>query len=198
MRTENVHTLILGAGPSGLAAGYTLAKAGCQPVILEKDKVPGGLMRSIRRGDFIVDVGRKERHVVLGGRSLASNHDRVELGGDRGGPAGGQEPVGALELGEGERGLAVLALGHAERQVVAEGFDLQLHTNNHRNVIENRQIVRDEVRANRRSLEPLSGRPAVHFCYPLGLWQRDVWPDYQGGSEDALEVEIFQHWLERA
>ena len=60
MRTENVHTLILGAGPSGLAAGYMLARAGCQPVILEKEKVPGGLMRSIQRGDFIVDVGRKE------------------------------------------------------------------------------------------------------------------------------------------
>ena len=60
MRVENVHTVILGAGPSGLAAGYTLARAGLKPVLLEKDKVPGGLMRSIRRGDFIVDVGRKE------------------------------------------------------------------------------------------------------------------------------------------
>jgi len=60
MRTEDVHTLILGAGPAGLACGYTLAKAGKKPVVLEKDKSPGGLMRSIRRGDFVVDVGRKE------------------------------------------------------------------------------------------------------------------------------------------
>ncbi|HEV2328935.1 MAG TPA: FAD-dependent oxidoreductase [Verrucomicrobiae bacterium] len=60
MRTEQVHTLILGAGPSGLAAGYVLAKAGLKPVVLERDKVPGGLMRSIPRGDFVVDVGRKE------------------------------------------------------------------------------------------------------------------------------------------
>ena len=52
MKTENVDTLVLGAGPSGLAAGYTLAKAGLNPVVLEKDKVPGGLMRSIRHGDF--------------------------------------------------------------------------------------------------------------------------------------------------
>ena len=57
---ENVHTLILGAGPAGLAAGYTLAKAGLKPLILDRDKVPGGLMRSIHRGDFAVDVGRKE------------------------------------------------------------------------------------------------------------------------------------------
>jgi protoporphyrinogen oxidase len=60
MRTEQVHTLILGAGPSGLATGYVLAKAGLKPLVLEKDKVAGGLMRSIHRGDFVVDVGRKE------------------------------------------------------------------------------------------------------------------------------------------
>jgi len=60
MRTESVHTLILGAGPAGLAAGYTLAKTGLKPVVLDRDKVPGGLMRSIRHGDFVVDVGRKE------------------------------------------------------------------------------------------------------------------------------------------
>ncbi len=60
MRTERIDTLILGAGPAGLAAGYTLAKAGKVPVLLERDKVPGGLMRSIKRGDFVVDVGRKE------------------------------------------------------------------------------------------------------------------------------------------
>ena len=29
-------------------------------MILEKDSVPGGLFRSIHRGDFIVDIGRKE------------------------------------------------------------------------------------------------------------------------------------------
>jgi len=60
MRTENVHTLILDAGPSGLAAGYTLARAGHKPVVVDRDSVPGGLMRSIRHGDFVVDVGRKE------------------------------------------------------------------------------------------------------------------------------------------
>jgi uncharacterized protein with NAD-binding domain and iron-sulfur cluster len=52
MRSEEVHTLILGTGLSGDAAGYTLSKAGTRPVPLEKDKVCGGLMRSIRRGDF--------------------------------------------------------------------------------------------------------------------------------------------------
>ena len=58
--TREVHTLILGAGPSGLAAGLTLAKAGLKPVVLERDKVSGGLMRSVQHGEFILDIGRKE------------------------------------------------------------------------------------------------------------------------------------------
>jgi protoporphyrinogen oxidase len=57
---QQVHTIILGAGTSGLAAGYTLADAGHAPVLIERDKVAGGLFQSIKRGDFVVDVGRKE------------------------------------------------------------------------------------------------------------------------------------------
>ncbi len=65
MRTKQVHALILGAGPAGLAAGYVLAKAGKSCIILERDNVPGGLMRSIKRGEFVVDVGRKELYSRL-------------------------------------------------------------------------------------------------------------------------------------
>jgi protoporphyrinogen oxidase len=60
MKRETVHTVVLGAGPAGLAAAYTLAKAGQPPVVVEKAKVAGGLMRSLKRGEFIVDIGRKE------------------------------------------------------------------------------------------------------------------------------------------
>ncbi len=60
MKAEKVHTLVLGAGPSGLAAGYTLAAAGCKPVLIEKSNFSGGLMRSIHRNGFIMDLGRKE------------------------------------------------------------------------------------------------------------------------------------------
>lgn len=42
-----------------------------------------------------------------------------------------------------------------------------------------------------------SGLPAQPL-YRVRFRQRDVWPDYQGAAEDAVEVEIFQHWLERA
>ena len=72
-------------------------------------------------------------------------------------------------------------------EVVARGFDVQLHTHTHRNVVENRTVVRDEVRRNRESLERLAEKPAVHFCYPLGLWQRDVWADLKAeGVESAV------------
>jgi protoporphyrinogen oxidase len=60
MKTEKIDTVVLGAGPAGLAAGHILAKAGRKPLVVEKGKVAGGLMRSIKRGDFIVDIGRKE------------------------------------------------------------------------------------------------------------------------------------------
>ena len=58
MKEEAVHTLVLGAGPSGLAAAYTLARAGCKPVLIERSKFSGGLMRSIRHGDVRADPNR--------------------------------------------------------------------------------------------------------------------------------------------
>ncbi|BCS33200.1 polysaccharide deacetylase [Luteitalea sp. TBR-22] len=63
------------------------------------------------------------------------------------------------------------------RDVVAQGFDVQLHTHSHRNVVENREVVREEVRRNRAVLERLTRRTVTDFCYPLGLWDKDVWPD---------------------
>jgi cation diffusion facilitator CzcD-associated flavoprotein CzcO len=36
------HTLVIGAGPSGLAAAYRLAQAGAKPVIVERSSQFGG------------------------------------------------------------------------------------------------------------------------------------------------------------
>lgn len=41
-----------------------------------------------------------------------------------------------------------------------------------------------------------SGLPALPL-YRVRFRQREVWPDYRGGDNDVLEVEIFQHWLEK-
>ena len=40
-----------------------------------------------------------------------------------------------------------------------------------------------------------SGEPKQPL-YRVRFLQKDVWPDYKGNLQDALEVEIFQHWLE--
>jgi nitrile hydratase len=34
--------------------------------------------------------------------------------------------------------------------------------------------------------------------YRVRFRQHDVWPDYKGNPSDVLEIEIFQHWLEKA
>jgi len=60
MRTERAHTVIVGAGPAGLTAAHTLSNAGIKPIVVERGDTVGGLMRSLHRGDFIVDIGRKE------------------------------------------------------------------------------------------------------------------------------------------
>jgi protoporphyrinogen oxidase len=56
----SAHTLILGAGPGGLASALQLVREGATPILIEKDSEVGGLMRAVRRGPFVVDIGRKE------------------------------------------------------------------------------------------------------------------------------------------
>jgi len=49
--------VILGAGPCGLYAALTLAKAGRKVTLLEKEEVTGGLARGHRRGENFYDLG---------------------------------------------------------------------------------------------------------------------------------------------
>jgi nitrile hydratase len=41
-----------------------------------------------------------------------------------------------------------------------------------------------------------SGEPKQPL-YRVRFRQKEVWPDYRGRDDDVVEVEIFQHWLER-
>lgn len=34
--------------------------------------------------------------------------------------------------------------------------------------------------------------------YRVRINQTDIWPEYKGNPKDILELEIFEHWLERA
>ena len=42
------------------------------------------------------------------------------------------------------------------------------------------------------------GGELVLPLYRVRFLQRDVWPDYAGRTDDILDVEIYQHWLEPA
>lgn len=36
------------------------------------------------------------------------------------------------------------------------------------------------------------------MLYRVRIRQTDIWPDYKGGANDLLELEIYEHWLEPA
>jgi protoporphyrinogen oxidase len=50
-------TLVLGAGPAGLTAGYLLAKRGESPLVVEADSTVGGLARTEVRNGYRFDLG---------------------------------------------------------------------------------------------------------------------------------------------
>jgi hypothetical protein len=49
--------VILGAGPAGLTAAYELSNLGLPCVVLEKDRVVGGLARTVEYKKFRFDIG---------------------------------------------------------------------------------------------------------------------------------------------
>ena len=49
--------IILGAGPTGLITAWKLLEANWDVTIIEKKKISGGLCRSWKWKDFIVDTG---------------------------------------------------------------------------------------------------------------------------------------------
>ena len=53
----NKQVVVIGAGCAGLAATYTLQKAGVDVVALEASDRPGGRCWSMRRDEFLLPVG---------------------------------------------------------------------------------------------------------------------------------------------
>jgi protoporphyrinogen oxidase len=54
---ERKQTVIAGAGPAGLTAGWMLARRGVPPLILEQDGQVGGLARTVEYKGFRFDIG---------------------------------------------------------------------------------------------------------------------------------------------
>jgi peptidoglycan/xylan/chitin deacetylase (PgdA/CDA1 family) len=65
------------------------------------------------------------------------------------------------------------------RDAAARGFDIQLHTHRHRMADGAGDSLARELADNRASLEPLTGRPMHHFCYPSGRYSEACFPTLQ-------------------
>lgn len=122
---------ILGAGPAGLAAAYTLTKLGQPVVVVERDTRVGGLAKSIEHEGFILDFGPhrfftkiapvlKLWDEVLGDDQVTVNRlTRIYYGGKY-----FSYPLKAAE--------ALLALGSIESiNILASYFKAQLFPNHH-------------------------------------------------------------------
>ena len=57
MRNPRTKVVIIGAGPAGLTAAYQLCKAGIPSLILEKDRVVGGISRTVNYKGYHFDIG---------------------------------------------------------------------------------------------------------------------------------------------
>jgi protoporphyrinogen oxidase len=53
----NSEVIVLGAGLAGLAASLRLLDKGLKPIILEKEDAVGGMCRSLKRDNFVFDLG---------------------------------------------------------------------------------------------------------------------------------------------
>ncbi|MGD9497307.1 MAG: NAD(P)/FAD-dependent oxidoreductase [Armatimonadota bacterium] len=56
-RGQNAQTVVIGAGPAGLAAARELALAGRPVTVLEQDQLVGGLSRTVEHDGFRFDIG---------------------------------------------------------------------------------------------------------------------------------------------
>ena len=56
-KKKDIKVVIIGAGPAGLTAAYELSRVGVNSVILERDRVVGGLARTVHYKGYHFDIG---------------------------------------------------------------------------------------------------------------------------------------------
>ncbi len=56
-RSNARKVMIIGAGPAGLTAACVLSKAGVESIVLEKDRLVGGISRTVNYRDYYFDIG---------------------------------------------------------------------------------------------------------------------------------------------
>ncbi|MEW6600743.1 MAG: NAD(P)/FAD-dependent oxidoreductase [Nitrospirota bacterium] len=53
----NEEVIIIGAGPAGLTAAYQLCKLGKKSIVLEKDRLVGGIAKTVNYKNYLFDIG---------------------------------------------------------------------------------------------------------------------------------------------
>ncbi|MGD9857644.1 MAG: polysaccharide deacetylase family protein [Planctomycetaceae bacterium] len=76
------------------------------------------------------------------------------------------------------------------REMDRRGFSIEPHGHRHLNVVDHPHETEQDVRACRERIRELTGKPAVHFCYPSARWNRQAWTSLQhAGIETATTLE---------
>jgi protoporphyrinogen oxidase len=57
LESDDKKVIIIGGGPAGLTAAYELCKTEVESIVLEKDKVVGGLSRTVNYKGYLFDIG---------------------------------------------------------------------------------------------------------------------------------------------
>jgi hypothetical protein len=130
--------------------------------------IPGAGIDELRMngGDA---VERTARSIIEQAERLPSEDERVHLAGKLG------ERLG-VDYHQLARDRTYCLMSPAElRELVAAGFDLQLHTHRHRMPDDRAALIR-EIEDNRTALRNVTGADAHHLCYPSGVWSREHWP----------------------
>ena len=60
------------------------------------------------------------------------------------------------------------------RYLAMEGFDFQLHTHRHKNVVDNIDTLSMELAENKVRIVELTEKEPTHFAYPSGRWNRNA------------------------
>jgi protoporphyrinogen oxidase len=79
LNTQFNYAVILGGGPSGLAAGYVLSESGSNVLVIERQARVGGLAKTIEHHGFRFDLGG---HRFITGNKQLENLVREVLGGE--------------------------------------------------------------------------------------------------------------------
>ena len=78
------------------------------------------------------------------------------------------------------------------RKLSAAGVDFQLHTHSHNTPSESVRFGR-EIAVNRDVIQAITGRRAIHFCYPSGAYRPEFLPWLSGA--DVISATTCDPWL---